>query len=87
MTADGESHQSAGIRTTRGRPDPQSNRGGSSSGLRAAGSILVRVGSCASWFTLMATPMVGSSVVRVIDAAHILPELGMQMQGQMHVHL
>jgi hypothetical protein len=59
-----------------------------SSGLRAAGSILVRVGSCASWLTLMATPLVvGSSVIRVMDAGLILPEMAMQMQGQMHVHL
>ena len=55
-TAAGESHQSEGIRTTRGRRGAQAPRAVRSSGLRVAGSVLVRVGSCASWFRLIVTP-------------------------------
>src|SRR6202011_4477112 len=82
----GESHQSEGIRTTRGRPGAHCILAFKSSGRRTAGSTLVRVGN-PTWLKPIATPR---SVVRqsqMIDANHILPEIQQFMQDQMHVHL
>ncbi len=82
----GESHQSEGILTTRGRPGAHCSLAFKSSGRRTAGSTFVRVGN-PTWLKPIATPR---SVVRqsqMIDANHILPEIPPFMQDQMHVHL
>jgi hypothetical protein len=60
----GESHQSEGIRTTRGRPGAHCSREATSSGRRTAGSTFVRVGN-PTWLKLIATPR---SVVSAIPA-------------------
>ncbi len=82
----GESHQSEGIRTTRGRPGAHCSLALGSSGRRMAGSTLVRVGN-PTWLKPIATPR---SIVRqslLIGANHILPEFTRLMQAHMHVHL
>jgi hypothetical protein len=60
----GESHQSEGIRTTRGRPGPHCSLAVTSSGRRTAGSTFVRVGN-PTWLMPIATPR---SVVPAIPA-------------------
>ena len=82
----GESHQSEGIRTTRGRPGMHANLAVTSSGLRTAGSTLVRVGN-PTWLKPIATPRSVMRQSRLIGANDILPENGRFMQDQMHVHL
>jgi hypothetical protein len=82
----GESHQSDGIRTTRGRPGAHGSFALATRGRRMAGSTLVRVGN-PTWLKPIATPR---SVVRqsqLTGANLILPEITRSMQDHMHVHL
>ena len=70
----GESHQSDGIRTTRGRPGAYSfSLAVKSSGRRTAGSTFVRVGN-PTWLKPIATPRSLERQSQMIDANHILPE-------------
>jgi hypothetical protein len=84
----GESHQSEGIRTTRGRPGGQCcSLADRSSGRRTAGSTFVRVGN-PTWLKPIANPAkrsLGQSLL--IAAKLILPEIQRFMQDHMHVHL
>jgi hypothetical protein len=83
----GESHQSEGIRTTRGRPGAHCcSLAVKSSGRRTAGSTFVRVGN-PTWLKPIATPRTVERQSLMIDANHILPEVERFMQDQMHVHL
>src|SRR5579862_1122290 len=81
----GESHQSEGIRTTRGRPGAHCSLAVRSTGLRRAGSILVRIGK-PTWLKPIATPRSVERLSRLIDANAILPETTASTQEQMHVH-
>jgi hypothetical protein len=58
----GESHQSEGIRTTRGRPGAHCSLEVRSSGRRMAGSTLVRVGN-PTWLKPIATPRSVSAAI------------------------
>jgi hypothetical protein len=82
----GESHQSDGIRTTRGRPGAHCSLAVKSSGRRTAGSTFVRVGK-PTWLKPIATPRSVERQSLMIDANHILPDCTGFMQDQMHVHL
>jgi hypothetical protein len=82
----GESHQSDGIRTTRGRPGAHCSLAVKSSGRRTAGSIFVLVGK-PTWLKPIATPRTVERQSLMIDANHILPDCTRFMQDQMHVHL
>ena len=82
----GESHQSDGILTTRGRPGAHCNLAERSRGRRRAGSTFVRVGN-PTWLKPIATPRSVVRRPRLIDAFDILPEITRFMQGRLHVHL
>jgi hypothetical protein len=82
----GESHQSEGIRTTRGRPGAQCSLALRSSGRRTAGSTLVRVGN-PTWLKPIATPRSVMRRSQLTGANLILPEITRLMQDHMHVHL
>ena len=70
----GESHQSDGIRTTRGRPGAEDSFAVRSSGRRMAGSTLVRVGN-PTWLKPIATPRSVMRQSRLIDATSSCPKL------------
>ena len=82
----GESHQSEGIRTTRGRPGAHGSFAPRSSGRRMAGSTFVRVGN-PTWLKPIATPRSVMRQSQLTGANLILPDITRSMQAHMHVHL
>src|SRR5215469_11298356 len=82
----GESHQSEGIRTTRGQPGAHCSLALRSRGRRKAGSTFVRVGN-PTWLMPIRDPAKLVRQPRLIDAVDILPEIPHLMQDRLHVHL